>query len=266
MPARRSTHVSAGRPETRGVYEALAPVYEMLASPRRVSREVDAIEAVVLGIGGGTILDAGCAAGFHAIELARRNFHVTGLDISPAMIREARARAAAASVQIRFMEGDLSTAPRARGAPFDAVLCLGNTMASIGTMSGRIRALRAFRRAMRPGGVLILQMRDLSRIGPDGFSFPTRSCRRGEQEWIFLRRQDPARRGIRFVSTLLYRSAPGADWETRASEQIQLPVTTAEWRDALTRAGLKRIRFATDLRGSPRRKGSAPDLVVFARS
>ena len=35
------------------------------------------------------ILDLGCALGYHAIELSRRGYHVTGLDYSDAFLREA---------------------------------------------------------------------------------------------------------------------------------------------------------------------------------
>jgi len=250
----------------RGLYEVLAPAYEMLASPERISREGDAIAAVVLGIGGRSVLDAGCAAGFHAVDLARRGLRVTGIDISPAMIREARARAASASVEVRFAEGDLAEAPGADGNPFDALLCLGNTMASVRSLPERGRVFRAFRRALRPGGVLILQMRDLSAIRREGYAFPTRAFRRGEEEWIFLRRHDPVPGGIRFTSTLLHRITSSAEWETHFSEYIQVPTTAAEWRGALSLAGFTRIRFAADLRGAPRRERRTPDRIVFARA
>jgi cyclopropane fatty-acyl-phospholipid synthase-like methyltransferase len=35
---------------------------------------------------GACLLDIGCGAGFHCIELARRSFKVTGLDISKTLI------------------------------------------------------------------------------------------------------------------------------------------------------------------------------------
>ncbi len=277
------------------LFDALAPVYEMLASPERISHECEAIAAVVLGIGGRSVLDVGCAAGFHAVDLARRGLGVTGIDSSPAMIREARARAeatfaepsspegrsteasfteassteapfATASLAPRFFERDLMQAPEVEGSPFDALLCLGNTIASVSGHRERDRVLRAFRRALRPGGILILQMRDLAVIPREGLMFPTRSIRREEREWIFLRRQDPVPGGIRLTATLLHRAAPGAEWEARVSSQIQTPTTTAEWRKSLSVAGFKRIRFPADLRGTPRRKGRSPDRIAFARA
>jgi SAM-dependent methyltransferase len=247
------------------VYGLLAPAYEMLASPGRIVKEIDSLEISLRAVGAVRILDAGCAAGFHSIELSRRGFRPTGIDLSRAMVRAARARAAAEGRPIRFTVKDLKEAHRAAGGPFDAVLCLGNTMASIHTPAERRRAFRAFRAALRPGGLLTLQLRDLASVQRTGFEFPTRSLRRGSEEWILLRRQEPIDRKIRFTSTLLYRPRADSPWETRTSTSLVEAVPMTAWRSDLETAGFSRIRLATDLRGTPRRGRGAADLVIFAR-
>lgn len=68
------------------------------------------------------ILDVGCGAGRHSIELAKRGFQVTGLDFSPRMLEVARERASQASVQVDFFHGDARTM-NFRGQ-FDAALSL----------------------------------------------------------------------------------------------------------------------------------------------
>ena len=258
--------------EQEKLFDVLAPAYEVLASAERIAHESDAIAGVMLGMGAHAILDAGCAAGFHAVELARRGLRLTGIDRSAGMIREARVRAAAARLsgpaRARFAVADLVDANRAPGAPFDALLCLGNTMASIRTRSERGRVLRAFRDALRSGGMLVLQMRDFSGRNRSHV-FPTKTFRRGGEEWIFLRRFDPEPRGVRFLATLLHRPRPDADWVTYSSESFIEPVSVAEWRASLARVGFHRIRFAADLRGTPRSSRSGrggPDLVILARS
>lgn len=263
MQAKKNAAMPAGKNAAMDLYELLAPAYEILASPERIAREVDAVSGVILGMGARSVLDAGCAAGFHTIELARREFKVTGIDRSPAMIRSARARAAEAGVGALFFEADLKDAHEVQGVPFDAVLCLGNTMASITAGTERSRVLRAFRMALRPQGTLVIQMRDLAvKTQP----FPTRALRRGDEEWILLRRMDPDPRGVRFVSVLLHRSRPDMEWETRVSDSVLVPSPRSRWKIDLERAGFNRIRFASDLRGTPRRAGpSGPDLVVMAR-
>ncbi len=59
------------------------------------------------------ILDVGCGTGRHAIELARRGYRVTGIDLSEAQLRRAREKAAEAGVDVDFQRQD------ARDLPFD---------------------------------------------------------------------------------------------------------------------------------------------------
>jgi SAM-dependent methyltransferase len=53
----------------------------------------------------GKALDLGCGTGMHAIELARRGWQVTGIDLVPKALREARKRAQ------RRVRTSLSSAP-----------------------------------------------------------------------------------------------------------------------------------------------------------
>jgi SAM-dependent methyltransferase len=84
----------------------------------------------------GKALDLGCGRGIWSVELARRGWHVTGVDMVPKAVRAARERARQAGVEARFLEGDV-TALRATGvgAGFRLVL-------DFGTVHGLTRAQR----------------------------------------------------------------------------------------------------------------------------
>jgi len=71
---------------------------------------------------GARILDVGCGTGRHSIELAKRGYQVTGIDLSPGMLAVAKRKAAAASVQIEFIEAD-ATAFETK-EPYDGALCV----------------------------------------------------------------------------------------------------------------------------------------------
>ncbi len=59
------------------------------------------------------ILDVGCGTGRHAIELARRGYEVTGIDLSESLLGKARQKAAEHGVQVEFLHHD------ARNLPFE---------------------------------------------------------------------------------------------------------------------------------------------------
>ncbi|TMR02603.1 class I SAM-dependent methyltransferase [Actinomadura soli] len=54
----------------------------------------------------GPVLDAGCGRGAHAVYLSGRGYPVTGVDISPTAIDDARERARAQNADVEFMVAD----------------------------------------------------------------------------------------------------------------------------------------------------------------
>jgi SAM-dependent methyltransferase len=73
----------------------------------------------------GSVLDLGCGVGLHAIELERRGWRVTGIDIVGKAIRLARERARAAGVQPRFIHGDITRLPEEAGTGHDLIIDFG---------------------------------------------------------------------------------------------------------------------------------------------
>jgi SAM-dependent methyltransferase len=76
---------------------------------------------------GKTLLDVACGAGQLAIVASHRGAKVTGVDIAPASIQAARARAAAEGLDARFDEGDAESLPYP-DASFDLVTSLFGAM------------------------------------------------------------------------------------------------------------------------------------------
>jgi SAM-dependent methyltransferase len=93
------------------------------------------------------VLDVGCGAGQLALMAARAGADVTGSDIAPNWIEQARARAEAEGLAVRFEEGDAESLPYA-DSQFDLVVSL------IGAMFAPRPELVAqeLTRVCRPGG------------------------------------------------------------------------------------------------------------------
>ena len=100
------------------------------------------------------ILDVCCGYGRHAVELARRGFTVTGVDVSPVQIAHARRRAAEAGVAARFIVGDARALP-VRG-PFDAAINMFLSFGYFATDEEHQAMLAGIARALRPGGRLLI--------------------------------------------------------------------------------------------------------------
>jgi SAM-dependent methyltransferase len=105
---------------------------------------------------GGRLLDVGCGAGREAIAFARAGLQVVGIDIAPAMVAEARARARAAGLAIEFAVGEPLTWPAA-GAPFDAIYLSPGIYSHIPGRARRVRTLARLRTLLAPGGLIVVE-------------------------------------------------------------------------------------------------------------
>lgn len=110
----------------RGVWEeffdAHAPVYEENVFTRNTLAEADFLVEELSLQPEASILDVGCGTGRHAIELARRGYAVTGIDLSSGMLSRAEAAAAAAGVNVHWVRAD-ATRFALPGA-YDGAICL----------------------------------------------------------------------------------------------------------------------------------------------
>lgn len=100
---------------------------------------------------GARVLDIACGTGSVTIPLARRGAMVTGLDMMPHLLDEARARAAREGLRIRFDEGFAEMLPYPDGS-FDVLVSMFGIMFS--PLPATIVSEMA--RVLRPGGRLAL--------------------------------------------------------------------------------------------------------------
>ena len=87
-------------------------------------REVDFLIATLQVQPGASLLDIQCGYGRHLIELTKRGYHLTGIDISAEFLTMLAKRANAEGVPVQVMQGDVLTTRIE--ASFDGAYCLGN--------------------------------------------------------------------------------------------------------------------------------------------
>lgn len=110
------------------------------------------------------ILDMGCGQGTQLLELARRGYHVTGVDISSQLLSQAEEVLASESQAVRsrvqLLQGDLLKLDSVVGRRFDAVLCHGVLMYLPSLEVG----LNAVASAVKPNGIVSVLTRNQASI------------------------------------------------------------------------------------------------------
>lgn len=141
------------------VFRKYADFYDALYATKDYEAETGFVQQVLEEHGivpGSSVLDVGCGTGGHAVPLARRGYRVTGVDMSEEMVRRARARAAEASLDVRFVVGDIRDVKLP--APLDAAIAMFAVMSYQQTNEALAAALANVRAHLAPGGVFLFDV------------------------------------------------------------------------------------------------------------
>ena len=103
-------------------FDAHAPVYEDNVFTKNTFMEVDFLLEELSLRPGDSILDVGCGIGRHSIELAKRGYALTGLDLSSEMLARAASAAKNAGVHVEWIHSDATKF--SFPGRFDAAICL----------------------------------------------------------------------------------------------------------------------------------------------
>jgi SAM-dependent methyltransferase len=124
-------------------------------TPRQTEREAQFIHESLQLPAGAAILDLACGYGRHAMELAARNYKVTGLDLSlPLLIRAADA-ARRVGVNVNFIHGDMRE--MTFEDEFDAACCMFTSFGYFDDDTNR-KVAANLARAIKPGGKLLIEV------------------------------------------------------------------------------------------------------------
>ena len=211
-------------------------------TPEEVERIVELFELE----SGAEILDCPCGHGRIANPLAERGYRVTGLDSTELFLERARKDAKARGVEVEYVHGDMRELPwRER---FDGLL---NWFTSFGYFSDEENkaVLRGFHDALKPGGRLVLETQNITRIMLNAQPIHVVGERNGDlmiDRWTL----DPERARF-WTERLVIR-----DGRARKAHFTVRFFTVPELRSWLEEAGFENVRMP----------GLAPDtrLVVVA--
>ena len=145
------------------VFDAYAAYYDLLYRDKDYAGEAAYVHDLLQHHAPGVrdVLELGCGTGAHAVEMARYGYDVKGVDLSPAMVERAEARAAAlpkgtfsdSATRPGFTQGDLRD--YRDGRQYDAVLALFHVISYQTTNVDLHAAMATAAANLAPNGVLI---------------------------------------------------------------------------------------------------------------
>jgi SAM-dependent methyltransferase len=151
------------RDANRANWDASIPVHlnayprsEFIANPDYITPYVrlDLEELGDVKLEGKTLLHPQCLFGLDTLSMARLGASVTGVDLSPEAIKEARRLSDESGVRGRFIESDVYAAPDVLDEQFDIVYTGGGALTWLSDIAGWGRVMAHF---VKPGGLFYVR-------------------------------------------------------------------------------------------------------------
>jgi ubiquinone/menaquinone biosynthesis C-methylase UbiE len=144
------------------IYERYAPLYDA-SGQVRFALLAHSYLGELLGrhpVAGRRALDLACGTGTLAMLLADDGWQVTGLDSAPAMLAQARAKAASspAAAQLRFVEGDMRHLGTLPAAGFHLATCIYDSLNYMLDEADLAACFAAVANVLAPGGLYVADM------------------------------------------------------------------------------------------------------------
>jgi glycine/sarcosine N-methyltransferase len=254
------------------MYDKLAPVYDHFVNWKsRLAFEMPLILELLSKLGTEPhetkVIDTACGTGQHAITLAEAGYLSYGADISPEMVSIGKIRADASDQLVVFKTKGFGATSQAfsKDLPFDATLCLGNSLPHVSDELALKVALQDFHNLLRPGGLLLLQMRNFDRVMRHHLRWlDPQSEKTDHHEWLFLRFYDfESEKRIQFnvISMERHKDQP---WSIDMASTPLIPILKDRLVDLLLETGFDSIQTLGSLNGEPFDPETSSDLIVVA--
>lgn len=236
--------------QTNAFYDAVAEYYPLFYKDWDVQleREGLTLRSIFRNRGIERALDASCGPGTQAVPMAKLGLEVVAVDPSPGMLKKAMQTADEHGVtaKIQFERSDFLHLSDVVTGPFDAVVCKGNSLPHLLTDHDIEATLRIFYKLLRPGGTLVIGMRDFAPFMEHRPRFLPGFIH-GENEFITFdiwEWED----GPPVIATqnLFIVQGSGTKYETKRYRVIFRPLSTDEVKVVLLEAGFEEIIDQTD--------------------
>ncbi len=238
-------------------YDSLAPDYDLMTNPgARFSKEQENFKEIIKRYSIHTALDAGSGTGFHSLVLASLGVGVTAVDISHEMLNQLQKNAKKSNLSITTIQSGFEQLKEVVTAKYDAVFCLGNTLAHI-PKNQIPKILEIFKSILNENGVLVIQLLNYDLI----LSKHERIVNITEREnKTYIRFYDFLEETIAFNILTVERTSGGITHKLQTTELH--PILYNEMLQAIQSLGWKEIATYGSLALTPFNPTTSRDVVV----
>jgi len=148
-----------------GFYDELAEQYDdIVGGAKRLEGARKLAKWLVESHQAKRVLDVACGTGLHARALAERGVHVVAADASEAMLREAEVSTDDVGGLIEWVHAPMERIGQEVAGPFDAIICMGNSLPHLLTDEQLRATLQGFRSLVSDAGIAVVQILNYDRV------------------------------------------------------------------------------------------------------
>jgi len=136
-----------------------AELYDIFYADKPYDKEAAFVHQCLQQYSVGTtqrVLELACGTGSHALALEKKGYKILATDYSTDMLACARRKAAQVRSEVAFCHYDMRTLDLPY-EPFDAVICLFDSVGYVATNEALVQVLEGVRRHLRPNGLFVFE-------------------------------------------------------------------------------------------------------------
>lgn len=146
-------------------YSQLAPGYDAMTEFATRLQSVSAFLARVWPeVEQPAVLDVACGTGVYALAAAERGARSVGADLCAEMLTQAQGNAKRLQLAVDWRCIPMQEMSAVLDTDFDLILCMGNSLPHLLEDGELARGLAGFKRLLKPGGKLVLQILNYTAI------------------------------------------------------------------------------------------------------
>ncbi len=231
-------------PDQRRLYADLAWLWPLISPPEEYAEEGEEFRHLIHTYAQGnarTVLHLGCGAG-HLDNHLKAHHHLVGVDLSAAMLAQARAL----NPTVNYIQGDMRSIRLAK--TFDAAI-LADSSDYMLTLEDLTAAFQTAYMHLRPGGVFCVYAESTLERFEQNLTLISRHTYAGIDITAIENMYDPDPRDSTYEMTFIYLIRQGGRLSVEVDRHLAGLYSTVDWIDCLESCGFEVIKVEYEAAG-----------------